>query len=668
MNARHHDQVGDRVLAFFGSDVRSVPRAALAGRHAQGEILLALDTAAMKRCADAAVPYTVVEDWVEPDRIQAAKEEAVACEHGWFGSAREAFTRDGICWPEVDHHAMRWFWREVAVGTGLAEALEGHGLRELTFVQRVPPRPAVYDLTPTDVCGSLWCHLLPDIARPVGSLTEVDRDGESTASPRSGRGRVRREIRRMLRRGWRIGHAAASWWIRSGASEDDLAGRVVVAFNAGEYYRLTPIVRHLAARLPRGVAGVSHDDDHAAASKVAREWGVPVVTGPSRREADPAFCTRLQEAFGLARNGAGDEPWAAVLDALGFHFDYYGTERWPMLARGYDHWASLWGRTRPRAVLVTTLQDSESQLPALAAKRLGIPTLALPHGALQGDDLRDLSSEYILYGLGVQGSVHEAFGVEARRLVPCRGVLQANEYPVVPAPPARSAKARRVLVLTNPIGFDGTLYPHLSVKAQVEGLRALGAPPADLAGRIEVRIKPNPQYPDRALLEAAGPATVSATVPANADLHDLLGDAALVVALDYYGSALVHVIRARIPVVFFWPDPSIGSSTNRPHETVCLPAGRLLRDEAELWDTIRSFLDRPEFARELGERVADFADEQFDDGAHPDVADVLDRLATPESRPPAGGQRGAGEGWVSRLRAPTQGDEPDNVGEAPATP
>ncbi len=100
------------LLAYFGSDIgpESLLRA-----FRKGYTLLALDTVAIGLTAQAQVPYTLIDNWVDEERLLDARRQAVAWAGEWFLSAREDLSADGICWPEFDSEALRWFWRDMAL-------------------------------------------------------------------------------------------------------------------------------------------------------------------------------------------------------------------------------------------------------------------------------------------------------------------------------------------------------------------------------------------------------------------------------------------------------------------------------------------------------------------------------------------------------------------------
>ncbi len=597
MPADDREHPGGSLFAFFGSD--PVSAADLGARREDRASLLALDVEAIAAAHAAGRSFTLPDDWVGAEAMRAVRERALACEHGWYEGAREGLTSSGICWPELDHHAMRWFWADAILADALAEAFRERGVETLRFPQRAMPRHLRYYEGPSDVCGAVWKHRLPGVAVPsmFGEAPHDGSDIEASAagwydSLRDGLRRFDRGLRRLTRRR-RSGAKADTAPGRPASDPDLLRGRVVLAFNAHEFHRHSPIVAELKACYPDALGAVLLEDDAHRAAEIAARWDIPVLPGPAMEAVDADLGARFAASCKTLATTEADQPWGATLAAVPFQFDYFSRVRWPQLDALYRRWRAIWEQAQPHAVLVSSLQDAESQLPAEAAERLGVSSFAVPHGALQGDDLSTLRCGSILYSLPLQRRLLEMYGVEASRIVACRGLVQDHEYPAVAVPADAPPGSTRIVVLTNTIGLAGTAAATIRGRSQIEGLRAVVYPPEDLADRLVVRIKTHPHYTDEGLLAAAGAPVLDARLPPDADLHATLRETDLVVGLNYYGSALAHVIRIGVPTVFFWPDALIGSTPSRPHESLCSEAGPLARSADDLWAEVRSFLEDP---------------------------------------------------------------------------
>jgi len=125
-----------KLVLFFGTDLigRNGPRF-LRRAHQRGYKLVALDSSAMAWATKAVLPYTVIDDWLEPERFVSALETAVDCERNWFEPARDEFTVDGICWPDIDRYTTNWFWQNAILSLELAEAFKTRGCNDFIFFE-----------------------------------------------------------------------------------------------------------------------------------------------------------------------------------------------------------------------------------------------------------------------------------------------------------------------------------------------------------------------------------------------------------------------------------------------------------------------------------------------------------------------------------------------------
>jgi len=691
-----------RVFAFFGSDLGDSPFPLLRQLLEEGHQILALDAAAIGRAAVAGVadpaavgaaataafaasphrspasviPFTVIDDWIPPESLERIRQRARECERAWFEAGRDAFTSDGVCWSELDRRAMTWFWRDVLLAEEFAKRFVERGGRELRFVGRTVPRPCVY-YGRSDVWAELWKARLGARAVPLPD------PAEAVAPPTVG------DLLGRVRGGLASGVKHAAGWLgevtglKPGAGGDPshLGGKTVLAFNMGEYHRLTPVARALATHRPGKAAAVTFFGAEANAARIAGEWGIPVLYSPKPLQRDPGLQTRLLEGLARVRAAASpDAPWRPVLEHLGFHFEHYCAERWPMLAAWFEWWTDLWRRARPEAVLTTSLDDTESQLPAAAANRLGIPTASVPHaGVAPGEDV--LSVKFMIYGLPLQRRFAHAAHVADSRLIPCRDLLAESEYhpgrlrgnvggtpkltsgmggtpklalgvysnPASAPPPNQFGGATRlvggfpqqlavrpsdsaseapwrVLVLTNPCAHRGSLMPGpISFGLQLEALRALAHPPEDVAPRLSLHVKVHPGFPELELFQAAGGNLAERVLPPNSSLQSALDEADLVVALNYAGSALLHALLTDKVVLFFSTRPS---TVPYPMAEFFDSAGETAHTPDALWNALRAFFTDPERADRMRAACGEFARTNLAADDYPDIGQAVNTMLT----------------------------------------
>lgn len=619
------------LIAMFGADMEEKNGEAFLQAKKQGYGILALDARAIGIAADSGVNYTLIDDWVGSTSMLRAKKKAMKCEREWFRAVKDIVTSEGVCWPEFDHHAMHWFWLDAMLAFELASALRKWGVREVSFLRHSPRRPMVY-YSASDVYSTVLEVELDGVACPH----ETSRKG-SPNHPKPlmthvlsfmGRGR------NVLKTARRLAYEKAA----TGKSDDlhllpqsaqaGLKDKIVLVFNPSEFHRFTPIVSHLRGALPGKIAGVITTPDRNLAERFAAEWSVDVFCSPSASLVDTIGKKQFQEGYQKACEASVGEPWQRPLRDLEFHFDYYATIRWPDLVSKLRAWSELWRVSCPKAVLVSSLQDSESQLPAEAANRLGISSYSIPHGAGTTRCWDQVAAENILYSFLTQKTVLERSGIASRRLVPCSGVLVENEYSMNPTNVRGRPEAWRVLGLTNPIGFGGCITPAISPSAQLLALRALDSPPSDIANRLLLTIKVHPKYQDVEMIRAAGRSLGKKVLPPNSDLKTLLQRVDLVVAVNYCGSAVVHTLRAGMPIVYFWTDSLIGLREPYTYADLFLPGGNIARDPERLWGIVREFFTSHGFAERMRCKARRFWMSNLDDGKYLSIGEILDPVVS----------------------------------------
>lgn len=217
-------------------------------------------------------------------------------------------------------------------------------------------------------------------------------------------------------------------------------------------------------------------------------------------------------------------------------------------------------RLRPAAVVTSRIgADSRPIIAAVAG--LEVPVLTLPHAALDDDTARYVE---------IRGPVQHVAGIvdptvpagEVRR---CPEAFHRYEYPQRVRPPETDAGAvARMTVLAVTEGFaSGPL-----IAGHVGALTALEQVAQAVAATTRVLLKPHPGTPENEqefLTPHPAPRT-TVGLRRDLDLHALLADADVVIAVDAQGSALVHAVLAGLPLIRFWrseldPDGEIRSGS-----------------------------------------------------------------------------------------------------------
>jgi hypothetical protein len=565
---------------FHGTDLVGPAPDLLRRAAAQGQALVALDSQALAWAAREHLPHTGLEAWLNEAAQARALALAAELEVSWFEPARAAFTFHGLCWPEFDREVLYAYWLSAATAHGLMTALAERGLRRLTVFRREPPRPMLY-FEPADTAALYWAAAFPG---QVESVVLAEPQGAATPPPAPD------------------GDAPPDFFLHDNA--ELLRGRAAICLNPLEVFRLGRHIRELRAAFGDHVALVvnSHLPEHIR--PLAKQTGLSVLgLGPAGRpEEDVA--DRCAQAFNLLQ-ALQPEPLRTMLAANAAHFAAL-FRRWVWLEATRGYWRRAFAHAPPALVAVSSLEDSESQLPASVAGELGIPSICLPHGIGLTRAARP-KADLVLHLGQADREAYLRSGIPAKRLAGCQDLGIQNEYPVDECLAWIPAKGRlNVLALMAATGRPGVLYPAISTRAQVRALRAFAAPPPDLAGRLHLSLKTHPALPDLEIIEVAGPGPQALLAPLDLPLARALAAADLVVALNYTGVGVLHCADAGKPLLHFRLDPRMGRAEPYPYADLYDPAGHMTRSEDEFWNALRRFLDEPGYAEALRQRASDF--------------------------------------------------------------
>lgn len=614
-----------KLLAYFASDLALRNSARYLSRaHAEGYSLLALDSRAMAMATRAGVPYTLLDDWLDPQAIVNAVKVARDCAHQWFEPAREEFTVDGICLPQVDRYNMDWFWQDAILALELASKLRVSGIREFKFFGNLFPRAGVLHGA-SDTSSRIWRAKLGAAGRMSLILEPFNPAGIIST--------VRKAFERVRNR-----RASLDEPRTSGETEFP-ENSVVIVLRYEEDLRFSHLVKELCSRFPGRVAAVIGSHASEKPVNVFDTWNVPVSFSERWPLTSwvaalpswllPAVDSDLQGKFlaGYKKSVKASigQPWHEPLEILGFHFEYYCRYRWPFLYnRNFQFWLDLFKRTKPRAVLVTGEAESIFVLVSEAAVQRGVPVFVIPHACgVSRLMLKGLFKGTMLYNSALQRRHFERSEVDPSTLQGCARLAAKDEYPVRPVKAFDGKDKCRLLALTESTCEGPHLNTYTSPSAQLRALRALVNPPPDLQGKIEVRIKVHPHISDIEMLEAAGPAVLQELMPRDSELESALNETDVVVAVNYRGGAMVHALKMAKPIVYFLAEKEeMLQRPDFPYDTY-QDGTVIARTPEEFWNLVRTFIADPAFGEEMRTKSADFSSRNLTDDGYPGLADFV---------------------------------------------
>lgn len=562
----------EKLVASVGAHLDAKDAAQVVVRETSvGSGLLALDSDAIWWARQHGVTATTFADWISSDRLVEARRAAGVLQERWLDRSKPYFTADDLHFPTFDREAMRYLWQEVAIADTYARSFEKAGISRLVTFEWDPPKPSVHSQL-SDIAPSLWAERL--------AVSRHRHPRDLIASIRSVVDPLRHDVHHWLP-----------------VRRDAVRGRVALILNPWESHRLTAFARYMHDSLEGETVAVVQGELPKVLKRMAHDLSVPVLPAPrakrvsSSHEVAKRFLSELEDL---------EKAWPSMTKPLLHHFSYYCRHRWPRQLEAIRSWEALWRADPPAAVVTSSLADAESQLPVIAAQRCGIRTFSLPHAAaVPGHGQAD--TDYHVCAVPYQEEAYVRNGVPRDRVLVSEAVLWEEEYPTARRKTERSSAETVILVLTDPVHRTGRLMPLVDPMTQRAGLDAIVETDGLLSG-LEFRIKLHPRGHDLGWYKAAPSPIPEKVLPLDSDLHDELSRADVVLAMNYVGSALLHAIRARKPMVFLWLDPAIRSGP-RNHADLFVSAGELLVEPDALAPTIRRVKEDRRYREELIRRV-----------------------------------------------------------------
>ena len=350
-----------------------------------------------------------------------------------------------------------------------------------------------------------------------------------------------------------------------------------------------------------------------------------------RTTIDSGLQSKFRDGYKSALQSAVGQAWERILRINRFHFNYYLRHRWPFLCkRTFPFWLQLWRRTKPPLIVVSNI-NAYYQSACVAAHRLGIPTALIPHGGVQGFPrslAKLLLTDYVIYEGEHQRRTFEKAGALPSVLRGCRTILGRNEYPTRTLQMGLPKGKLRVVALLNPVADGQNLIPLITTKAQLEALRIVASPPKDIEAKVDIHLKIHPRYSDLGIITAASPDLLSRLLPPESDLKQLLDETDLFIATNYMGSALVPVLLAGKPVIYFLTESEVLLARPDWNLTLLMEGTTIVRNANDLWATTGSFCSDPDMKSRMELKSRQFAQKCLDTSRFPEMAELIRQLLT----------------------------------------
>lgn len=293
----------------------------------------------------------------------------------------------------------------------------------------------------------------------------------------------------------------------------------------------------------------------------------------------------LEKAEGLLPNAM----------ALAPLFAQYAAVRALNFESMYQNLVSIWEKDRPAVCIAEDTAQGEYSLPLVAAARMRIPSVAVPHSTLHvplhlGAMPASLVACSSPYCAAQYGPLTAASGACVRAFA------EVDEENAYPAPAAASTVMPRqdgcanILVLPAPAFSTAPFGINSGPAALAILVRELFDIPADLEDRARVYCKMHPTADESALLLRLGMAP-ERLLPLDSSMADAIRAADILVGCAYFSSPALMAMRMDIPVIArYWPE-SILPEASTNHSTLgAARAGLLITEPGLFWDAVRPLL------------------------------------------------------------------------------
>lgn len=494
----------------------------------------------------------------------------------------------GYDWPRVCRTLQDYFFRDILLAEALADVLKREGLERVIWVGRVTREPTHF-LPTSNVVASTFRACLKDRFEVLSPSMHGERRFLDCY-----RGKFENGIRLLKKK------------VIFSRGQDTLRCDVIAVFPpSDEWQRYTDALVDLHREYGERFQLWSLGQISGSMAVWAKKEGAKVVWIPYPDSVGPearAFFNLHWNRWKEGRKHFAEQVGCPALasDELESHFHYVFMKIWPRVAEYARILEKYLAEARPRWLVGSTNPIVPQFLPYHVATRLGIRSIALPHGSVQmGHSL--IGSSLLACRTPFERAHFVRSFPEEDRVLYCGDAVNNLSYQINSRKQINDGQKRTVAVLTCDPTTYGSFMPMADRGVFIQAFFRL----ADLAKTqrdITFVIKSHPRWDLSALFQAIPfPSNVTVLDP-KASVVDLVERAWVVVMFNHFGSAVVHAIEAEKPVLFlhsagvFWPHT----------EWLAFPAGEVVQDVPGIVNLLVRLKDSPEFYQHLQEKCRRF--------------------------------------------------------------
>ena len=581
-----------RGVCFLREPAQVLTLAATPGNILERSRLISLTLDASATLQDLGLPYEDMWDYIGADECQTLEKEAYWLRDNWFRQDGTHLPEELAGVPSLDRVAWSELFREALAAKALFERVVTRDVDEITICSSFR-RPAICDRV-NDVPEGVWAFLARQaglnlrVVPPAFVEELVGLDWHMVPAGTDGRPKRRkfnvsqkiaREAKRLLSQARRLAERlrVREMW------RSFRQAPIVFYLGDAELTRYSGIVRALRANLGDRLTVLTEGTLPVGKGGTYRHIASLVGRVPRRWPEVELDWSRLPIAEAY--------PYIFRNEHLRFHFEFYTGCRWREIAFLLTKFDRLFRATRPSAVLITDLPYAYQNAVCMAAKKLGILTVTVPHSAtptiapvrLQADAAFVWTEDYkrTLVREGTPEDRVHVVGVPADMLF---GAYPSNRSA---SKPPDETQHRRVLVLSEDIKSGSGLLPSSDISKYPALIDELVRIPDELSGIVDVCWKCHPtldhyQY----YVTATRRAGASCVKVIRREPLEHLVDQADVIVIPTPTSAYLAALFADKPIVFI----NVGRIDAALFEPAAGRCCLVVDNVADIWPAIRSVL------------------------------------------------------------------------------
>ncbi|EKD29071.1 MAG: hypothetical protein ACD_79C00090G0011 [uncultured bacterium] len=596
--------MSNKLLIFYGADLSQYSKEILRKAIKDGFDLIALDSKASFIAEEMKLPYTMIDAWINEEKMMQAKKKASNYSLEWFFCGKELFTINGICWPLLDRHAMYWFWNSVCIADAFCVAVLEKGIKEIKLFQNFPLRPSVY-IEANDVHGVYIQNTLKEKIKI--SILKLSPQRLVKIKFKIFYKKIRKYLKEYYL--YVINKKNNTFGI-SKENINEINKKLLLVAHAFDLYRLEHHIKEIQKCFKNRIIVFVIDSEQKIIDEYSKKYSIPFYCINFNSKGYNNTYKRFVSAYKSVCNFNNDRFLKRVLESTKYHFLYFFIERWPCLNALFNVWYDILKYHKASALFISNVEVAESMVAAEAANKLNIPTFSLPHGV--GITRKILmNTNKIFYNFNTDKEGYIRSGIHPNTLVGCNNLMSINEYPVSNFYDKKNhnSKQWKILVLTAITNHPGIFFPSIYPGAQIKALKIIEAPPKDIIDKISVFIKVHPGFPDLEIIKTASTNLTKSILPISMPLEQALQMCDLVIALNYSGVGIIHSVRNKKPIIHFLTDNTFGKVDPYEYADLYLNSGLLITNTDEFWPVIQRFFNDNLFAENLKNKAEVFYQE-----------------------------------------------------------